>query len=275
MVLEIRWWPQHSGDLGSIPGSATDQPNNSRQTTSTHLPNFTEQVWDSHSPIPPPAVPSQPLHPTDLQYSHGLSSASWSLIQATVYQPPPDVPSCCVWGMGPQSRREGTALPDIFAKSTYLSSLSMSQDSMCPGRLPLWDATHGLLSPVRTQGSPIYISQRYRKSRSPLPFLGLYFSFYHFHWHEKSLGTRITFSMVCTAQRGSRSPEDLKSFCAFMTRFIFLPSRPFLHKTISVITEIHHEWSCFPWFALIICWMTSGKYFTVLGLCIFKMQIHQ
>lgn len=84
-------------------------------------------MWDSHSPILPQAVPSQPLHPTDLQYSHGLSSASWSFIEATVYQPLCDMPSFCVWSTGPQSRREGLALPNVFPQSTYLSSLSMSQ----------------------------------------------------------------------------------------------------------------------------------------------------
>ena len=166
MVLEIWWRPQHSGDLDSISGSATDLPNDSRQMTSTHLPSFTKQVRDSHSPIPPQAVPSQHLHPTHLRHSHGLSSASRSLLQATAYQPPPDVPACCVWGTGSQSRREGSVLQDMFAKSTYLSSLTMSQGLMCPGRLPSWDTTHGLSSAVHTQCSPAYISQRCGKSGS-------------------------------------------------------------------------------------------------------------
>lgn len=78
---------------------------------------------------------------------------------------------------------------------------------------------------MHTQCSPAYISQRCGKSRNPLPTMYLYFSFCHFHWHEKSFGTRITFSfpMVCAEQRGSSSPKDAKCFCTFMT------TDPFFH----------------------------------------------
>lgn len=48
-------------------------------------------------------------------------------------------------------------------------------------------------------------------------------------------------------------------------RSIFPPSRPFLCKTISANTEVHHWWSHFPGLALIICWRTFEKYFTLLA----------
>ena len=178
--------------------------------TSAKLHIASARLTLSHSPQ---AVPAQHLHPTHLQRSHGLSSASWSLTQAVVYQPPPDVPACCAWATVSQSRREGSRINDTFASSTYLSSLSMSQGLMSLGRLSSQDTTHGL----HQLCTLACISQQREKSRSSLPFVGLYFSFYHLHFHEKSLGTRLTFPMVCMAQRGSSSPEEPKSFCAFMT----------------------------------------------------------
>lgn len=175
------------------------------------------------------------------------SAESWSLffllIPYTSYSlpVPPDMPTCCVWDTGSQSRRNDSVLQEVFVKSTYLSFLTISQGLICPQRLLPWDITHGLSPDVHTQCSPEYVSQKHRKSRSPLPFAGLYVSFYHFHWHEILLSTRIPFPVLCTARRGFSSPEDPKVFLRLHDyRFIFLPSRPFLHKTTSVMTEVHH-----------------------------------
>lgn len=196
-------------------------------------------MWDLHSPIPSQAVPSQHLHPTHLQHSHGLSSASWSLIQAVVYQPPPDMSACCVWGTGSQSRREGSVLQDTFAKSTYLGSLSISQGLMCTGRLPSRDTTHGLHQ-LCTLSVHLHISHSDVGSQEV-----------HFHlWASifpstTSADTKNHLAQVIShGLHGTKKLQlsrGLQDFlCLHDHRFIFPPSRTLLHKTASVTTEVHH-----------------------------------
>lgn len=140
MVLEIWWWPKHSGDLDSISGSATDVPNDSRQMTSTHLPSFTEQLQDSHSHSPKLSLRSTCiphissivmafLLPLDPSYNKLTNLLLRCQSTASGYRVP---------------KQEGEFSAICHNCQKHLPQLCASQGLMCSGRLPSLSMLHQL-----------------------------------------------------------------------------------------------------------------------------------